>query len=231
MRRQLTLVGLAVALAVAGCEKVVFIAHIVTADEAEFDPRLVGEWREVIEPGDQDTEEGEDEECLTLDIERGHGNSYTIQFGNPCEADSASEVDDHMDQIGSLTAQLGRLGGRTVLDVHATRFDMTYPFSDVTDWFIPVHMLLAVEVDDGHELRVMLLDPRPVRSHLETGELPLAYLIDRWDSGYTLIIHERTEELRAALDAYLRRPNVWDDPYIFHRVPTDEGEAEAGHEG
>lgn len=202
MRRVQTFSGLAAALALAGCGWVVSSAPIVTADDAGFDPRLVGEW--------------EDDAGSRMVIARGDGNGYTIEY-TPV-FDPGPEHGRHTVATGHFTARLGRLGGRTILDVQPA-FDPPEPYDGL---IIPGHLLFVLHSVDEDELRLQLLEIDSVVAHLESGALPLAHSLvpgsGPFDGPEQVILHGGTAELRAGFEAYLDRPGVLGDPSPMRRV-------------
>lgn len=201
---------LALALLMAGCGSTVSSAPVVTDADAEFDPRLIGEWEGddgsifvVTRLGDPSPPPGN---------QKG-GNAYAIAYTSVVEAfGERSQA-----ETGHFEARLGGLGGRRVLDVQPA-FQVPDPYEYLV---IPAHLLFVIELVTDDELHLMRLRTDVVFADVRSGTLALSYTVTGDDpSPDQLVLHAGTEKLRQELATYLDRPGVLSDPLILIRHPS-----------
>ena len=115
-------------------------------------------------------------------------------------------------KVSRFQARLGSLGGRLVLDVWATPGDGEVPdlYAEI---MIAGHTLFVLDIGSD-EVTSAAPELDSLMLHLRTEEPLLTYrLLDD-----QLILHGTTEQLRAALGAYLASPVALAEPTVWRRV-------------
>jgi hypothetical protein len=134
-------------------------------------------------------------------VSRAEENTYAIEYA------SAGKV-------SRFEARLGRLGEQLVLDVWPTAPDSDEP-EHYAGLLIPGHLLLTVGVGPD-EVRTAFLDPDSLLGALRSRRVRLVH--ER--SQQRLILHGSTDQLRAALAAYLAHPGVLSAPVAWRHAAT-----------
>lgn len=166
-----------------GC--VVSVDAVIPDSAATFDSRLLGAWEEVG---------GSDRAVVTRDS----GGSYTIAYTGDMGT-------------AQLSARLGRLGPRLVLDVWPAKPENRSE-GPATDLMIPGHVLLALEIA-GDSVVVAALDADTLLAALRSRALRLAST----EAVNQLVLLGRTDDLRAGLTPYVSRQHAWDEPGVYRR--------------
>ncbi|MDD4858126.1 MAG: hypothetical protein PHD74_08485, partial [Candidatus Krumholzibacteria bacterium] len=174
--RALLELGIALELTVvlSGC--VLSVDPFISESGATFDPRLLGTWEEVS---------GSDRAVFSRAAERTYAIEYTSDG-----------------KVSEFQARLGRLSDHLVLDVWPAAPDTDQPLPSA-GLLLPGHLLLTVDIDPD-EIRVASLEPDPLHSALQSGQVRLVHE----SSKERLILHGTTGQLRAALAGYLGRSGV-----------------------
>jgi len=174
--RALLELGIALELTVvlSGC--VLSVDPVISESGATFDPRLLGTWEEVS---------GSDRAIVSRAAER----TYAIEYTSG-------------GKVSQFQARLGRLSDHLVLDVWAAEPDTDQPLPSA-GLLLPGHLLLTVDIDPD-EIRVASLEPDPLHSALQSGQVRLVHE----SSKERLILHGTIGQLRAALAGYLGRSGV-----------------------
>jgi hypothetical protein len=178
---------IALAALTGGC--VISVDEVVPDHVSTFDPRLLGTWRGVPDSTDR----------AIVSRASDKGNTYAITF-----------TDD--EKSSKFEGRLGRLGGRTVMDVWPVpnERDVAEPYRGL---LVPGHFLVVVDVEED-SLWTATLSATEMRKAIQTGILRL----DTLPYNRQMVLRGATTELRAALSAYIGRPGALDKPELWRRV-------------
>ena len=184
------LLGLAIALG--GC--VYSVESVITESSGTFDPRLLGDWKEV----------GSSDRAV---VTRSARNGYTIEYRSN-------------DTVSRYEARLGRLGNRLLLDVSVpAEGEPSKPSGESsTAW----HLSFALDVGED-EIRAALIDGDSLGAAIRAGRVRLdahtrSTKCPEMCAPSALILHSATEDLRAALGPYLATAGALAPPSVFRRA-------------
>jgi hypothetical protein len=131
-------------------------------------------------------------------VSQAGGNTYAIEYSSD-------------GKLGKFLARLGSLGERTVLDLWPAPADTELP-QPYAGLLIPDHVLVDLNVG-ADEITAAALEPESLLASLQAGQVRLTHS----RSGDQLVLHGTTEELRAVLGPYVRRPGVLGQPDAWRR--------------
>jgi hypothetical protein len=184
---RLAVLGLGLPFTLAGCLLVLSVDPVIPEADAVFDGQLLGSW--------EDEQDG-----ARVMFSRAEGNRYDVRVLLP-----SSQVE------GRFEARLGRLGGRTVLDMWPTPREDELP-EVYQDFLIPGHLILVLEIHSAEVDFLYLWSPFTADDFEAEG-------MDHVLSGDQLLLRGPTGELREGLARMIGRTDELGDPIVWRRVP------------
>lgn len=199
MTRTTILSGCAALVLAAACEFPMHVETVLPPESRFSDDRLPGTWSAA---GDRDP----------VEILVGPGPDYLVRYEAPDRT------------TATIVARLGRLGGRTVLEVWCDPAVMAP--EECGDEEDPRRFLIAVEIGSD-TIATWFLDARPLLAHLETAPHEIEHRVDSvsgMPGGQVaqLTLSAPTARLAAFLTEWLTRPDALIGAGSFPGTPTSE---------